>query len=227
MNELRLKELAVENFRSISGRCVIPLDGSITLVHGANGAGKTSLLSAIELAATGRVGFLEEQVADTRLLLRNHDFQVGSVRLSLTENAGGDRVGSFELNGDRVTGTAALNPAEQTYFIERSFLPQTALGRLLESYTDTGRHVDTALVRFVKSLVGLNDLDALIDGLRAAGDRRRSKKLIPSWSRRLDELDAANARLAEASSQLKSARQRLDASANLLRELANAPDLLD
>jgi exonuclease SbcC len=177
MSELRLTELVVENFRSISGRCVIPLDGSITLLHGANGAGKTSLLSAIELAATGRVGFLEDQSGDTRSLLRNHDFPLGSVRLSLAHR-NGTRVGSFELNGDQVTGNAALTPEEQTYFLERSFLPQTALGRLLESYTETGKQVDTALVRFVKSLVGLDDLDALIDGLHASGDRRRSKKMV-------------------------------------------------
>lgn len=227
MSELRLAELVVENFRSISGRCVIPLDGSITLVHGANGAGKTSLLSAIELAATGRVGFLEDQSGDARALLRNHDFQLGSVRLSLADHSNAPRVGSFELNGDHVAGNAALTPAEQTYFLERSFLPQTALGRLLESYTETGKQVDTALVRFVKSLVGLNELDALIDGLHASGDRRRSKKIVHAWSRGADELEASRRRHAEATARLNSGMEQFNERVNLLRELVGDPDLID
>jgi exonuclease SbcC len=227
MSDLRLSELVVENFRSISGRCVIPLDGSITLVHGANGAGKTSLLSAIELAATGRVGFLEEQSGDTRSLLRNHDFPLGSVRLSLTEKSSVTRVGSFQLNGDEVTGKAALTPSEQTYFLERSFLPQTALGRLLDTYTETGKQIDTALVRFVKSLVGLDDLDALIDGLHSSGDRRRSKKLVHAWSRVADELDVLRQRQGEAIAQLRTVKAQFDAGVTRLRELVGNSDSIN
>lgn len=227
MPDLRLTELVVENFRSISGRCIIPLDGSITLLHGANGAGKTSILSAIELAATGRVGFLEDQNGDTRSLLRNQDFPLGSVRLSLADHRSGTRVGSFELNGNRVSGNAALTPAEQTYFLERSFLPQTALGRLLESYTETGKQVDTALVRFVKSLVGLDDLDALIDGLHPSGHLKRSKKLVHGWNRAVDDLDAARKRHTEVSAQLNSARAKVAANVTLLRDLVGNPDMLD
>lgn len=227
MSELRLSELVVENFRSISGQCVIPLDGSITLVHGANGAGKTSLLSAIELAATGRVGFLEDQHGDTRSLLRNQDFAQGQVRLSLTDSSNGTRVGSFELDGDQVRGHAALKSAEQTYFLERSFLPQTALGRLLESYTETGKQVDTALVRFVKSLVGLDELDSLIDGLHASGDRRRSKKLAHAWSRGADELEAARRRHVEVAKQLKTAEEHFKESVALLRHLVGGLQLTD
>lgn len=227
MSELRLKELVVENFRSISGRCVIPLDGSITLVHGANGAGKTSLLSAIELAATGRVGFLDEQGGDTRSLLRNHDFPFGSVRLALADSRNAARVGSFELDGDRVTGNPALTPAEQIYFVERSFLPQTALGRLLESYTETGKQVDTALVRFVKSLVGLDDLDALIEGLHASGDERRSKKVARAWRGGAAELDASNDRRSEITAQLRAAKAQFDAGVTRLREMIGGPDFID
>ncbi|WP_181137701.1 AAA family ATPase [Rathayibacter sp. AY1D2] len=227
MPDLRLRELVVENFRSISGRCVVPLDGSITLVHGANGAGKTSLLSAIELAATGRVGFLEEQKGDTRSLLLNQDFSLGSVRLSLIDQQNVSRVGSFELDRDHVTGEAALTPAEQTYFLERSFLPQTALGRLLESYTESGKQVDTALVRFVKSLVGLDDLDALIDGLHAAGDVRRSKRLIYAWNRSADDLQALKDRRKEIVSRLSVARADFDAAVATLRDLVGDPASTD
>ncbi|WP_164990398.1 AAA family ATPase [Agromyces albus] len=223
MPEPRLQEIVVENFRSISGKCVIPLDGSITLIHGANGAGKTSLLSAIELGATGRVGFLDEQIGDARALLRNHDYPLGRVRLSIADGGTGSRVGAFELNADQVSGEAALNPAEQVYFLERSFLPQTALGRLLESYTETGKQVDTALVRFVKSLVGLDDLDALIDGLHASGDLRRSRKAVPAWARTSEEVESIQRRRREIAAELDGARARLKAAFDTLQGLMETP----
>ena len=55
MSDLLLKELDIANFRSIRGQIHVPLDAKVVLVHGENGAGKTSLLSAIELGLTGGV----------------------------------------------------------------------------------------------------------------------------------------------------------------------------
>jgi hypothetical protein len=55
VTDLLLKELDVTDFRSIRGHVHAPLDAKVVLVHGENGAGKTSLLSAIELALTGSV----------------------------------------------------------------------------------------------------------------------------------------------------------------------------
>ena len=55
MSDLLLKEMDITNFRSIRGHVHVPLDAQVVLVHGENGAGKTSLLSAIELALTGSV----------------------------------------------------------------------------------------------------------------------------------------------------------------------------
>ena len=58
----RLKSLSIHNFRSIHGSVVIPLDAQVVLVHGTNGMGKTSLMSAIELGLTGSIAHLEDQV---------------------------------------------------------------------------------------------------------------------------------------------------------------------
>ncbi|EZP28397.1 AAA family ATPase [Microbacterium oleivorans] len=222
MPDLRLKELSVENFRSISGRCVVPLDGEITLIHGANGAGKTSLLSAIELVATGRVGYLDEQSDDAGSLLRNHEFPIGQVRLSLSEN-GHERTGVFDL-ADKVVGRPLLAENERSEFLERTFLPQTALARLLETYTETGKGVDNALVRFVKSLVGLDDLDSLIDGLEVAGHVARSKKLVPAWARALDDLDALEARISSVDAEVDTAERALREIADEARALLGLPD---
>ena len=55
MSSPRLKSLLVRDFRSIAGEWEIPLDAGVVLIHGQNGSGKTSLLSALELAATGKI----------------------------------------------------------------------------------------------------------------------------------------------------------------------------
>src|SRR3954462_1407973 len=55
MSDIFLKELDVTNFRSIRGHVHAPLDAKVVLIHGENGAGKTSLLSAIEYGLTGNV----------------------------------------------------------------------------------------------------------------------------------------------------------------------------
>lgn len=64
MNNHLLKSIDIENFRSIKGHIHAPLDAKVVLVHGENGAGKTSLLSAIELGLTGGIQSLER--ADRR-----------------------------------------------------------------------------------------------------------------------------------------------------------------
>jgi exonuclease SbcC len=58
MTSARLKTLVIENFRSLQGRVVVPLDAQVVLVHGSNGMGKTSVFSALELALTGKIAHL-------------------------------------------------------------------------------------------------------------------------------------------------------------------------
>lgn len=181
MVKVRLDSLQVQNFRSISGSWMIPLDAQVVLVHGPNGSGKTSLLSAIELAATGGVSFLNEQSDDLHDVLLNRNYPIGSVQLRLRSSDASPRIGSITLDGGGLKGRGALDETEKLYFLERCFLPQTALGRLLEAYTATGKQVDTALVRFVKTVVGLDDLDNLIDGLRPAGHLARARAASAAW----------------------------------------------
>lgn len=52
MSAAQLRSITLTNFRSIKGTITVPLDAPIVLIHGANGAGKTSLLSAIDRLIT-------------------------------------------------------------------------------------------------------------------------------------------------------------------------------
>lgn len=58
MTGVRLKSLVIENFRSLRGKVVVPLDAQVVLIHGTNGMGKTSVLSALELGLTGKIAHL-------------------------------------------------------------------------------------------------------------------------------------------------------------------------
>ena len=59
----------------------------------------------------------------------------------------------------------SLDIADARYFAERCYLPQAILGRLLEIYNDQKTNTTSPLTLFVKELLGLDPLDAQIDGL--------------------------------------------------------------
>ena len=91
-----------------------------------------------------------------------------------------------------------LGPAVSTYFLqrlakfysERCYLPQSVLGRLLELYqTSDARKSDSPLTEFVKDILGLDQLDALIDGLHDAGDIRRLRKPVPLYAEVRDDIE--------------------------------------
>lgn len=212
MTKWKLESLLVENFRSISGRHNVPLDADIVLVHGSNGAGKTSLLSALELGATGSVAHLD---ASTQLINRN--YPMGRVELGL-RNERATRLSQIEIGPGPKSGEGALVGKERVDFLERCFLPQTVLGRLLESYATKDR-ADSALVRFVKDLAGINDLDSLITGLHSAGHLSRTRTLSPSWARLEDDISASAAEIERKRAAIGLSQRKLDEALGVLREM--------
>lgn len=203
----------------------VSLDAPVVLIQGANGAGKTSLLSAIELALTRSVASLERFDRDyTRHLPHKESPDArGHVRLAAT---GFDPLGeaAFSVTGSAIEGgPALLSPSDAHFFVERCYLAQATLGRLLEiyEYQDT-RRTDSPLTRFVKELLGLEALDALIEGLHSVGDVRRLRATAPLyWVARTDmprlETNAAAAREKETT-----LRNELDAREATLRALAGS-----
>lgn len=181
MSAPRLHSLHIENFRSIAGSWEVPLDADVVLVHGTNGAGKTSLLSALELGATGNVRFLSKDAHLDQNLILNRKFPLGAVELRVEDSSGRLRRGSYEFDRKSLRGIPALDHDESLYFSERSFLAQTQLGRFIETYTASSKQADSALVRLVKSLVGLEGLDSLIEGLGPAGHVSRTRNATQGW----------------------------------------------
>jgi DNA repair protein SbcC/Rad50 len=201
----RLKSLTVENFRSIRGRISVSLDAPIVLIHGPNGVGKTSLLSAIELGLTGAIPTLSGGDDGYLKHLPHKDSPNGQGRVLLNATDGALTFDSeVTLTGTGIEGGGLLNADQTRFFSERCYLAQSTLGRLLEIYQhQDARRSDSPLTRFVKELLGLDPLDALIDGLHSSGDVRRLRTVAPLfWTGRTDlpavERDAKDAETREA-----------------------------
>lgn len=180
MSDLRLKSLDISNFRSLRGQIHAPLDASVVLVHGENGAGKTSLLSAIELALTGRVQSFER--ADPGYGKQLLHRLAGSGRVSL-EAVAGTVTQRFEteLTASGARSISALDGSLADFFRERAFLPQSLLGQLLQIYQEAGNHATSPLAQFVGKLLGLDKLDAIEAGLKPFADVRNVRKHVDGW----------------------------------------------
>nr|WP_258571363.1 AAA family ATPase [Flavimaribacter sediminis] len=176
-----MHSIDLENFRSIRGHVHAPLDAKVVLVHGENGAGKTSLLSAIELALTGQIDALRraDPNYEMQLLHKRKTNGYAEINVSLDHDLARYRA---DLTEQTISFEERL-PVELTeFFVERAYLPQSLLGQLLQIYQEAGSDVDSPLARFVSNLLGLDRLDALEIGLSPLQDLRNVRRVINRWS---------------------------------------------
>ncbi len=179
----RLKTLVIENFRSLRGKVVVPLDAQVVLVHGSNGMGKTSVLSALELALTGKIAHLTSDGDGYQRYLPTLETDGGTIELTTTGayKPGANVGGSLDFSDTKFDPAALLDAADARFFSERCYLPQATLGRLLEIYDDQKTSTTSPLTLFVKELLGLDPLDALVDGLYPAFNVARVRNLVPAY----------------------------------------------
>lgn len=205
----RITSLTATDFRSLRGTVTVPMDSPVVLIHGRNGAGKTSLLTAMELGLTGGLASLarlDPQLRD-HLVHKEAASKKASVSIGIHGLGVDVPAGNFEIQGRNVTGKAALDPVFTKHFSERCYLAQSTLSRLLELYEDKAAD-GTALSRFVKEVLGLDALDALIDGLYDSGDVRRLRgNAVRFWDMR-EELPSVDAELDRLASELAAAEDQ-------------------
>jgi len=223
MMTTKLFELEVENFRSIRGHMTVPLDAQVVLVHGENGAGKTSLLSAIELALTGDVQALRNADPGYKKQLIHRGAESGKVEIRVQGEAEMERF-CASLAREGVTQHSQLDEARATFFTERSYLPQALLGQLLQIYQNSGTGIDSPLARFVARLLGLHRLDALEAGLKPAADVRNVRKIATRWTDTELELGRADRTIVDLARSRRGAAELV--TAEIVR-LADASRLLE
>jgi exonuclease SbcC len=176
-----LKELDVTNFRSIRGHVLAPLDAKVVLIHGENGAGKTSFLSAIEYGLTGKVQALERADPEYAKHLLHRAASEGKITIKL-EGDGEEKRFDAVLDETGAHSRSRLDQKEASFFSERSYLPQALLSQLLQIYQESRSDADSPLAQFVGDLLGLDRLEALEAGLKPLGDLRNLRKVVESWS---------------------------------------------
>lgn len=224
----RLKSLKVTDFRSIFGTADVSLDAQTVLIHGPNGTGKTSLLSAIELGLTRSIASFARFDGDyvQHLPHKNADGRPGIVELTVGGLNAGEVDGRIEVTATEIQGLQVLDPVPARFFSERCYLAQSTLGRLLEIYEhQDSRKSDSALTRFVKELMGLENLEAVIHGLHAAGNVRRLRGFTPRFWTAREQGPKWEAELFEANEAVASEQARLDvAEVNLAVALGLTPD---
>jgi exonuclease SbcC len=201
-----LETLTIKDFRSIQGTISVPLDAPIVLLHGPNGAGKTSVLAALELALTGNIAVMRNDDASFLQHLVHLGSRAATIRLTgpQLKATAAQTPGQTTIQDGKLTHGALLNATEILFFTERCYLAQSVLSRLLEIYQHADARRTSPLTRFVKDLLRLDKLEALVDGLSSASDLRLAKNLAPAL-RTADELRATY-------------RQRRDAAANNRRD---------
>lgn len=191
----RLKKLRVENFRAYGGSPLdIDLDANVVLIHGRNGSGKTSLLSAIECALTGEVAHLANYTKDYPGVLSHKLFgsdkpsRAGRVSVEMVTGSAEqteDRVIERTVgeNGVRLTGGTELDDTVIDSFVDRCYLSQHQLSRLLSAYQSgkSKKRGDTPIVRFIREFLELEDFESVEEGLGLTSDIRKLKKAFPQY----------------------------------------------
>lgn len=226
-----LKSISLTNFRSIRGTISVPLDASIVLIHGQNGSGKTSLLSGIELALTGGVPSLNR--SDENYLTHLVHKQADEARVSVSvETSDGSTSRELTIRHAAISGQPVFAEADSSFFSERCYLAQSSMNRLLELYQGKeSKKGDSALTKFVKDLLGLDQLDALVTGLRDAANVSRLKASLSAYRVALERLPSVKVRAESLKSeretlhvQIDAAQARIEQSLNLLG-ITRSPNL--
>lgn len=230
MNDVPIRTLTVSDFRRIKGTRVLPFDAPVVLIHGPNGTGKTSVLSALELALTGGVRSMERQddryISHLPFLGQAYATVQADVAEYLQEGTPGV---PLTVGGARIEGTPALTDKAAQFYAERCYLDQASLGRLLEFYQARVGNEESALAKFVSELLGLEKLDALRSGLSEANDLRLLKKLAVGVEDATTKAKTAAAHLKDQSDLLAETRSELAQARAATREAVEAlyPDVAD
>ncbi len=111
---MKLKSVTIENYRAIEN-LVLPLDQKLTVLHGANGHGKTSVLSAIAVGLVGAVNFLGPHLHKSNIDFSEEDWREGaaSPRIAVESTDGtirereGDEAIDEQKEAQRIAGNNA------------------------------------------------------------------------------------------------------------------------
>lgn len=190
-----LRNLVIENYRSINKRIEVRLDAPVVLVHGQNGQGKTTILSAVELALTKQLSALERVDPHYETQLLHYGTKKGRIALEVEFAPEDRRTIDVEIGKTGVFVRNEVDVDLSKFFAERCYLAQSLLNQLLTIYQTADAGVHSPLSRFVHELLGLDRLDAIELGLSSARDLRNARRLSPAYETVEYEKNAAQKKI--------------------------------
>lgn len=200
----RLTKFSVSNFRSIRGNVDLDLDAPIVLIHGPNGSGKTSLLTALELGLTGSVNSLQRGESENFDNLIHVGTDHAQISLSCKHPDIENNPAELFVRKNGIEGQQLLSQEQSRFYTERCFLTQSNLSRLLEIYEGNDTKSGTSpLTKFVQELLGLDVLDYVIDGMYHLGHVSRLRRSIPLWEEVEEERKRTQKAVETSTSQLE------------------------
>src|SRR5436305_1218244 len=167
MSVADLRTIVISDFRSVRGQVAIALNAPVVLLHGANGAGKSTVMSALELALTGAVTGIDP-VDPAQLVHRG----AGRAQIDLVTS---ERNIAFAIEGSELSGEPLLGPEDARLLAARREL--AALAKRADALAKRPGAADfAALERAAAEARAAADawrarhgapLEALLDELRA------------------------------------------------------------
>lgn len=224
--EVWLTGVRVEGFRGVAGEVALglPPQPGLVLVVGRNGAGKSSIAEAAELAMSGRSDRSSSALWAEGLVNLHHDGPT-TVSVSIRADAGADVVVGRTLEGDRLDGSPPAAERDGEPFDLGSlgwgeavvrFRPVLTYGELARMSSEK----PSALYDPLNRILGLEDL-TVADGLLRAAEGRLAQPGKDAKAGRTALIDALEASNDERAGPLR------DALAGKAPDVAAASALLD
>lgn len=191
---LPLKSITVEGFRQYGQAVTVPLDADVVLLYAPNGYGKTSLMSAIEFAATGRVSDLVRYSEDyPNCLVRQPGYLRASAKVEVVNADGTTMLREAAVGSDGRVSHESMDTDELSASLAHGYLSQERLRWLLEPREGQTGSDSASLATVLQKMMGLDALENLNEGLKASANIASLKNSVSSLAVVASTLETANA----------------------------------
>lgn len=221
---MKLKSVTIENYRAIEN-LELSLDQSLTVLHGANGHGKTSVLSAIAVGLVGAVNFLGPHLHKSNIDFSEEDWREGAasprIAVESTDGTIRERQGDEAIDEQKEAQRIAGNDAYRLGLDEVLATRERKKDIPIVAFYGTERMV-SGVPEWVISQPGSRFKPSRLDALEGALAARTDFEGFLAWFyfKRYEELQERDDR-EDSGYQLKDVSVIRDVISSLLPEISN------